>query len=189
MREEWGEYDKPWNLPPSDELDAAWDDLLVARDIRVSPAELGKLNGNTTNRVQLTDGDYVAVLGPYHLLHCMNIMRRVIHWDYYGPLMSEEERGSFIYTHEHSDHCLELYRQHVMCHGYPTFYTGEWVADSKSFPNKELRPGGLTKCVNWDSMDGWARQRALNVQEHKVKPGPFEKHYGKHESHKTGGSS
>jgi hypothetical protein len=25
---EWGEYEEPWNLPPSDELDAAWDQLV-----------------------------------------------------------------------------------------------------------------------------------------------------------------
>ncbi len=52
------------------------------------------LKENKSNRVQVTGGnrqsdhDYVGVLGVYHHLHCLNNLRRAIHWDYYGPRMS-----------------------------------------------------------------------------------------------------
>jgi hypothetical protein len=75
---------------------------LPARNIRITPEEIHSLGANTTHRVRTSNGDYVGVLGPWHRLHCLNVLRRVIHMDYYGPRMSEEERGSYLWKQEHS---------------------------------------------------------------------------------------
>ncbi|KAF2019508.1 hypothetical protein BU24DRAFT_459176 [Aaosphaeria arxii CBS 175.79] len=184
-RPEWsmGHYGSGFNAPPSDELDDLWEDLLEAKNIRISPEEVRSLDTNLTHKVRVNDGDYVGVIGAYHQLHCLNIIRRLIHWDYYGPRMSEEERESFLWKQHHSDHCLEVFRQSIMCHAYPSFYLGEWVADSHEFPNIELMAQGSTKCVDWDSLDTWARKRKLVQGHFKTKPGPYEKSASKHQKH------
>ncbi|KAF2962725.1 hypothetical protein GQX73_g10846 [Xylaria multiplex] len=84
-RKEWYKQGHPWDLPPSDEIDEAWDKLLFSLNIRVSPEEMSSIGANTTNRVQVNHGDYLGALGVFHYLHCLNNLRKVIHWDYYGP--------------------------------------------------------------------------------------------------------
>lgn len=74
----------------------------AAKNIRVSPDEVRRLHGNRTHKVQTSDGYYVGALGAYHELHCLDVLRRLLHWDYYGVTLSEEERRSFLYTHKHS---------------------------------------------------------------------------------------
>ncbi|KAI0383344.1 hypothetical protein F5Y04DRAFT_287487 [Hypomontagnella monticulosa] len=93
-RPEWSMPQYPWNLEPSDTLDTAWEDLLYALNVRISNNELSLLNVNQTNRVQVTGGsddDYVGVLGVYHHLHCLNNIRRLLRWDYYGPKLTGEK--------------------------------------------------------------------------------------------------
>jgi hypothetical protein len=114
-RPEWGEMQHPWNLGLSEEVDAAWEDLLygekkpllsilvgvaalsdavflhlpTALNIRISEDEMSILHENRTHRVRVNRGDYVGVLGVYHHMHCLYNLRRVVHWDYYGPLLGD----------------------------------------------------------------------------------------------------
>ncbi|SPQ25729.1 8a642c71-02e4-4acf-b4ee-2291641d0938 [Thermothielavioides terrestris] len=110
----------PWNLGLSEEVDAAWEDLLYALNIRISEDEMSILHENRTHRVRVNGGDYVGVLGVYHHMHCLYNLRRVVHWDYY-------------------DHCIDSIRQALMCHTNTALYTAEWVKDSHDPFNKELR--------------------------------------------------
>lgn len=59
-----------------------------ALNIRIKPAELDRLGENKTNRVRVNNGDYLGALGVFHHLHCLNNLRRVLHWDYYGPRLA-----------------------------------------------------------------------------------------------------
>jgi hypothetical protein len=68
-------------------------DIHEAQVIRFSLAELKTLRANTTNRLRLSNGDFVGVLEPYHQLHCLNIFRKTIHWEYYSSKVSVEERA------------------------------------------------------------------------------------------------
>jgi hypothetical protein len=40
------------------------------------------LRENKTNKLQVDNGDYVGTLGVYHHLHCLNNLRRFVHWEY-----------------------------------------------------------------------------------------------------------
>jgi hypothetical protein len=72
-----------------------------------------------------------------------------------------------------------------MCNAYPSFYLGEWVADSYEMISKELRPGGKSQCVDWDSLDDWAHSRALDRDHVKLRPGPYERKHSKYERPKS----
>ncbi|KAI0010444.1 hypothetical protein F4779DRAFT_639246 [Xylariaceae sp. FL0662B] len=172
-RREWYPPQYPWNQPPSSELDSTWNDLLYALNIRVSGDEMSKLRLNTTNRVQVNHGDYFAALGVFHYLHCLNNLRKVVHWDYYGPKIASSGGSQEAFGKEHSDHCIDVLRQAVMCHANVQVNTAEWVDEDNLLGGKELRSDSTTTCVKWDSVDGWARPRALKSGKFTFRPGPF----------------
>ena len=50
-----------------------------------------------------------------------------------------------------------------MCHANTILYTTEWEEPNKpkSRISKELRTGAKMKCVKWDPINNWVRERAL----------------------------
>ncbi|KAL2020053.1 hypothetical protein VTK56DRAFT_8956 [Thermocarpiscus australiensis] len=144
----------PWNLEPSEELDAVWDDLLYALNTRISEDEMSVLHENRTNRVKVDGGDYAGVLGVR------------------DPAMSSEAKARL--TWDCADHCIDSIRQALMCHANTALFTAEWMNDSHVPINKELRSSAVTTCVKWDSLNHRARKKALVPGNYKYLPGPYE---------------
>ncbi|XXH04144.1 hypothetical protein Hte_010557 [Hypoxylon texense] len=170
-RPEWYPPQLPWKQEPSDALDAIWDDVLYSLNIRIGDDELDLLNENKTNRVQVTGGkgnDYVGVLGVYHHMHCLNNIRRLLSWDYYGPKLAGEKHMEG-FSREHSHHCIDTIRQALMCHANTGLYTSEWDEETR-LPSRNLKSNSVTTCVRWDSVNDWARQRALRPGQYKYQP-------------------
>ncbi|KAI1108251.1 hypothetical protein F5Y14DRAFT_94902 [Nemania sp. NC0429] len=147
-----------WSKGPSQETDDLWDHLLHALNIRVTSDEVAILGLNTTNRMQLNDGDYVGVLGVYHHLHCLNNMRIVLHWDYYKEQFKNFDRP-YVFSVEHADHCINTLRQSIMCNANTEMHLGEWLSASANA--KELSGESMATCLKWESLDNWARPRAI----------------------------
>ncbi|KAL7622857.1 hypothetical protein AAE478_006536 [Parahypoxylon ruwenzoriense] len=172
-RPEWNAPRYPWHQEPSDALDEVWDDLLYSLNIRISKDELSLLNINKTNRVQVTGAngdDYVGVLGVYHHIHCLNNIRRLLSWDYYGPKLAGEKHMEG-FSAEHSQHCIDTIRQALMCHANTGLYTSQWDEKTR-MPSRNLNSNSVTTCVRWDSLNDWARQRALRPGQYKYQPPP-----------------
>ncbi|KAF2492905.1 hypothetical protein BU16DRAFT_620214 [Lophium mytilinum] len=174
----WDNADSPFAQPPSPATDAAWDDLLSFQNIRVSPSELATQRENLTNRVQLPNGDYMGSLGVWHQLHCLDILRKAVHMDYYRHHLTNISHTADIFVVEHYDHCIETLRRSVMCHADVGLYSFEWVGDSREARNKVLRSDAETVCVDWEALSGWAGERALEKGRFKLLAGPFEKSHG-----------
>lgn len=113
QRKEWVPFQYPWNIEPSPELDAVWEEFLYgqssscpshvfisifwvgfvlilessARNVRLTLDEMIYLQENLTDLIQVDRHDYPAVMGVFHHLHCLNNLRKIVHWDYYGPLL------------------------------------------------------------------------------------------------------
>ncbi|KAI1762686.1 hypothetical protein GGR53DRAFT_500381, partial [Hypoxylon sp. FL1150] len=68
---------------------------------------MSELELNTTNRVQVNRGDYFAALGVFHYIHCLNNLRKVVHWDYYGPKVAMSGREE-AYSKEHSGRYCQI---------------------------------------------------------------------------------
>lgn len=81
----------PFNLPASDALDTAWEDLLYSLNVRVRPHEMDLINETMANRARVTGDGYAAAMGIWHELHCLNNLRKLLHWDYYGPKYGGKE--------------------------------------------------------------------------------------------------
>ncbi|KAK4950964.1 hypothetical protein LTR10_010957 [Elasticomyces elasticus] len=116
---------------PSEDIDAAWHDLIYGRYVAFTPAEIKTLNSDTgvpellplqkskyideaTNTSLVPEEGYYGGPDMLHSLHCLNGIRKHLDMDYYRasmPELSEE------YQRMHLNHCLEQLRQAVLCHG------------------------------------------------------------------------
>ncbi|KAK3944390.1 hypothetical protein QBC46DRAFT_252511 [Diplogelasinospora grovesii] len=169
-RKEWDYQQYPWNQEPSEDLDAVWDDLLHPLNIRITPEEMGLLNENTTDLLRVDNGDYVAVMGVYHFLHCLNNLRRIVHWDYYGPRLANTKHPEG-FSKEHSDHCIDAMRQALMCHANTVMYLARWTDDSQVPISNQIRSDADSMtCVDWSSLESWATKRALHRGTYKYLP-------------------
>lgn len=147
--------ENPFTGKPRPELDAAWHDLLQNANIRVSKETLDRVNGSS---IAFSDGDgYYAQLGMFHELHCLKRVRHFIHKDYYHPDQSAEARQLDAL---HTDHCLEILRQGVMCRGDISLVTFVWS------PNKRVPLADFTRpheCVNFDSLNQWSGEHSVDA--------------------------
>lgn len=58
------------------------------------------------------------------------------------------------------EHCLDILRQSIQCQGDSSIITMRWGK------HQAIPFGNFTnphECVNWDSLDNWAKERSVNV--------------------------
>ncbi|KAM3437555.1 hypothetical protein MY4824_003728 [Beauveria thailandica] len=112
--------------PPAMELEKAWDKLWHHQGVGV-PKEglvaLNKTNGKylQTNRSTAAKPEYYALVGMFHQLHCLNIIRQAT-WptDMYDKGWGEELQPMNVSESQgraHVDHCVETLRLSLMCFG------------------------------------------------------------------------
>ncbi|KAJ5639011.1 uncharacterized protein N7484_006873 [Penicillium longicatenatum] len=140
-------------VEPNPEFDAAWNHLIEPMTIKISGEELSHLPDPS---IAFKDGSgYIAELAVYHELHCIKRIRRHFHLDRYYPNMTDDEWNR---EQIHVDHCLEYWREAAMCRGDTTLSTFRWEEDlpfSRVYSDHE--------CVNWASLDKWARSRMVDM--------------------------
>ena len=163
---------------------------ILGLNIHVTSQEMYALDANTTNRLRFANDNYVGVLGVYHHLHCLDLLRRFIHSDYYNPIASEVsmrggkdnmahlgkqllDRNTTLLLSNCLDHCIDMIRQKVMCHPSLDTYTIEWKSKHASDLKHNLRTTSESRCANWEALDEWARKRARIRGRDKFQVGPF----------------
>ncbi|KAK6074248.1 hypothetical protein SCUP234_08298 [Seiridium cupressi] len=158
--------ESPYAGLPSTDIDRAWTKLLDHINIRVSNRELTSLNQTS---VQLPNGQGSLVwMDVSHQLHCVvssycptitpptwayiaNIfqkyLRQWIYRDYYHPEVGPEETPHWLL---HTDHCLDLIRQALMCRADTSLMTFQWEADRREPMIKLESPEHV--CVDWEDL-------------------------------------
>ncbi|KAI1198161.1 hypothetical protein F5X97DRAFT_323731 [Nemania serpens] len=156
----WRDIDgpNPFTGKPRPEFDTAWRDIVAPITIKVSGSELESFSeGDST--IAFKDGSgYIAELGAYHELHCIKRVRRYLSLEHYYPNMSNEDR---VREDAHLEHCLEYWRESVMCRGDTTLGTFFWrdgIPTSRVYTDNE--------CVDWNALDHWARKRSVNMSDY-----------------------
>ena len=74
---------------------------------------------------------------------------------YYFPNLSDQEKEDNRY---HNEHCIDMLRQSVMCHGDTTPLTMRWGVTQKIPLGNFSSPH---ECVNWAGINRWARERSV----------------------------
>lgn len=125
--------------------------MLQDNNLRIQKEDLEKAN---ITSVPLNDeqGGYLATLDVFHTLHCVNKIRKLHYSDYYNdPNPVEDQR-------EHFDHCIDLLRQVIMCHGDVSLHPYQWKDDYR-WPWPSMRTEH--QCRNWDSLMAWSKEHYI----------------------------
>ncbi|KAJ3552823.1 hypothetical protein NM688_g3950 [Phlebia brevispora] len=158
---------------PSDQVDQAWHDLYARFEVLQIPKDDAMRLPNKTIPVAADPSQYIISVSVFHQLHCLDILRKVIHSDYYadpvtgdiGLLLHEE-------IPDHVGHCLDFLRQGVMCAADVSPMIWYWREDRQAM---SLELGAAHTCRRWENIDQWARAHILRYRfdmSHHVEAGP-----------------
>ncbi|KAM3548793.1 hypothetical protein MY1884_009024, partial [Beauveria asiatica] len=142
---------------PSEAIDRNWHEIFEHQNIGLSPELMHEL-GRESEGIQLPDGTYFGSIMVFHHLHCLKNIYHALHPDYYGLDKLQGAEKDMLW--EHTDHCLHMLMDAVMCQGDTTVLTMKWEDGG-------ARPiGNLTsphECVNWDRLMEWVVPNSRDV--------------------------
>ncbi|KAF2233440.1 hypothetical protein EV356DRAFT_533666 [Viridothelium virens] len=148
----------PYTGPPSQENEAAWENLLAPMHMRVSTEELRRANQESVNLPE--GGGYLGWMGVFHELHCIKMLREA----HYNARPSESLTvESKKHWESHLEHCFEMLRQSSVCHADTSLTTFKWHPQ-KTRPMFNASES-VHKCVNWDVLMASAAGRVVEEDE------------------------
>ncbi|KAF1911109.1 tat pathway signal sequence [Ampelomyces quisqualis] len=155
-----------FRLDAGPEVDAAWKSL--GADYRAAriPAEEAARSNLAPDQVKISErygGGYPANVEGLHHLHCLNLLRKSLAWnfDYYqkqglGPFSND----AHILKH-HVTHCLDIIRQQLMCTVDVGVLGQVWYQPPGSSPEAFVDFNTVHKCRNFDAVRDWAEKHQL----------------------------
>ncbi|KAI8960875.1 hypothetical protein F5Y11DRAFT_349076 [Daldinia sp. FL1419] len=159
------EHQSIYKGTPNKALDAAWDELVHTNNSGVDGEVIDRI-GKSRISVKYPEsqgGKYNIGIEVFHHLHCLNIIRQYTYRDYYNR--SENRPLSFTDSEpiirSHIDHCIEMLRQVLICHGDVGIVTYNWVHPWGLYPDFSTNH----KCRKLDNIVAWADKNALPVDD------------------------
>ena len=101
---------------------------------------------------------HIAELDVLHTIHCLNAIRRDVYWRYY--FIDDYPDGIFPELHRvHTDHCIHVVLQNLMCAATPDIITQPWVdGQLHPFPDFSVNK----KCNDFDAILAWHEDTMIN---------------------------
>lgn len=132
---------------PRPELDAAWDELVLYSNLKLTAEDLKKIN-RTSVRLsdasgQLTDY-YWSGLNVHHQIHCLKLVRQALYPDYYFKGNVKLKR----HLEDHIDHCVDsktFLKHSISNHDYfANSQTSAWLSCVKQTSQLAHMTGSIT---------------------------------------------
>ncbi|KAG6043872.1 hypothetical protein E4U39_004042 [Claviceps sp. Clav50 group G5] len=148
---------------PSAEVDAAWDLITNQLPHAISSEDVLRLGKDPKKTAKwpsewgFGSDAYIAELDIVHTVHCLNAVRRDIHWrHYFGDRYPD---GKFPELHRtHTDHCIYIILQNLMCNSNGDIVTNVWVEGQlHPFPDFNVNK----KCRNYGTFIDWHRKTQI----------------------------
>ncbi|KAH8882945.1 hypothetical protein GQ53DRAFT_831136 [Thozetella sp. PMI_491] len=154
----------PYQMPPSDYVDRIWEDLYTYGDNQRIDAESARRLPNATVVIPGTEGDGLVTLEVFHVLHCLNLLRKGLWPDRYPEeaVFRNGERDDFLTTHYL--HCIDRLRQNVMCHSNTGTLYYYWN-EEKEVPRWMVNMETPQKCRNFDRIHQWAKEHHYDTDD------------------------
>ncbi len=104
---------------------------------------------------------HVAEFDILHTIHCLNAIRRDVHWLHY--IKDRYPDGVFPELHRtHTDHCIYIVLQNLMCGATADIVTQPWVSGQlHPFPDFAVNK----KCRNFDAILEWHEAHMITDME------------------------
>ncbi|KAK0127739.1 hypothetical protein ONS96_007253 [Cadophora gregata f. sp. sojae] len=150
----FGIEQSPFQGQPNELNNKLWESLYNFGITRISTEEARPMP-NKTLPIPGDKGGYVVQLSVFHLLHCLNLVRRGL----YGEVdMSNNDDSLGI---EHLDHCVDHIRQSIMCSSDVAPLTfARRSMDEKPKAVAEVLHG----CRDFSAVQRWALQRQISLE-------------------------
>ncbi|KAK8098102.1 uncharacterized protein PG998_013588 [Apiospora kogelbergensis] len=140
-----------WRQPPSPAADAAWDRITKVGYHTVTSEDIRRLGKDPATTVRapadwdLGDDAHLVQLDLAHQLHCLNVLRKAAHPDYYGV-------GRALLRGVHTAHCVDVLLQNLLCDASVDVYTHNWVETQRHpFPDMSLN----RQCRDFEAVLAW----------------------------------
>lgn len=149
--------DSIFQQPPSPEVDAAWEAITHQYPHVITTEDVIRLGKDPTRTARWPEDwgfgpdAHIAELDIIHTVHCLNAVRRDVHWrHYFGDRYPD---GEFPELHRvHTDHCIYIVLQNLMCSANADIITNVWVEGQlHPFPDFNVNK----KCRNYDALVDW----------------------------------
>jgi hypothetical protein len=129
----------------------------------ISSEEVVKLGKDPSKAARLPEdwgfgpNAHIVEVDIMHTIHCLNAIRRDIHWRYY--FKDDYPDGNFPELHRvHTDHCIYIVLQNLMCSATVDLITQPWVdGQLHPFPDFNVQK----KCRNFDAIVDWHEENRL----------------------------
>ncbi|KZS89073.1 hypothetical protein SISNIDRAFT_417280, partial [Sistotremastrum niveocremeum HHB9708] len=142
--------------PPTDETDDAWFSLYPIGLSRITAEQEAKL-ANWTSRIPGDEEHYIISLDFFHHMHCLNLVRRALWPERYGPYTFDDPIVGDV-PFDHADHCINIIRENIMCDADITPNVFRWdEEEQEAFPHFDV----VHTCRSWDSITEWASEHRL----------------------------
>jgi len=156
--------------PPSPEVDAAWDNLsLEGLEMATVTADQARALGHDLNMIAkvpeswgLGPDRYFAQIQVFHLIHCLDEMRKQMHYDYYHKAMFGDNPPQDV--HNHKAHCIHVLLENLVCQASSSIIVHNW---RKTFhvPYADFHP--QRQCRNFDAL--WEAGRDAAIPDYRPK--------------------
>ncbi|KAL6876946.1 hypothetical protein J3F83DRAFT_769962 [Trichoderma novae-zelandiae] len=151
-----------FRLPPSPEVDAAWEGLGTTSKPLVLSRPQAIRAGISPDHLKTPSGDFPVLFEFNHHLHCLNMIRKAVffNYDYYSSpdfpghhLGKDEETIS-----KHVTHCIDMLRQVIQCKPDLGVFGQYWVKDAAQGVDGSFVDFNTNhKCVDWEPVREWVR--------------------------------
>ncbi|RDW72708.1 oxidase ustYa family protein [Aspergillus mulundensis] len=153
----------------SPEVDAAWEAIGANyRPIRV-PVDQAAMSGITPGQVQISEaygGGYPANIEGFHHLHCLNLLRQSLYYNYnyYHAKGEGAFKNDDFIVRRHVSHCLDILRQQLMCTIDVGVLGQVWIHPEHPSPFVDFNTEHV--CRNFEDIRAWAEMNQLPLHEH-----------------------
>ncbi|EMD59335.1 hypothetical protein COCSADRAFT_101412 [Bipolaris sorokiniana ND90Pr] len=149
------------------EVDAAWDALGINYRSVVVPEAEAERTGLRHDQVKISQeygGGFPANVEGLHHLHCLDLLRKTLYWNYDYYLA--QKQGAFVNSEYivrvHATHCLDTIRQVLMCNP-DVGVLGQvwWQPDSEPEPMPFVDFNTKHRCRDYKAIRQWAEEHQL----------------------------
>ena len=136
---------------------------LLDGEIGVTASDILRIGHNLTAvRYPISiGGGYPVIASGTHAIHCMHYIWQ----DHYISLLphvrATQQQIPEMYE-RHYEHCIDYVRQYLMCKFDTTVIPLNWV---RTHQNPTPNGNTIHKCVNWDRLQDWLKERAVEMPE------------------------
>ncbi|ETI25972.1 hypothetical protein G647_02749 [Cladophialophora carrionii CBS 160.54] len=155
----------PYQGPPTDEVDMAWDALYKDVGVIKVDGRTARQVPNMTLPIPGEEDSYILGIEVFHQLHCLNSIRKGLYPDRYQETKDMSDNEKRLYW-IHIEHCVDSIRQTIQC--YSDINTIPWVISPR---HHRPAPDAHTThmCRRFDKIQEWAKERAFTQKEYDLR--------------------